>query len=107
MVSSFHGVINGFRGSSISLGCPKRIIAPFSLPRYFSKSSRFWYATPATGPRTAPSVLADHPPVASVKDCSAGARIRPVAGPRVQLFAMLHGSRRTLGRSEEHTSELQ
>src|SRR6266852_533775 len=54
IVSSPQGVVIGFPGASISLRCPNKTIAPFSFPRYFSRSSNFSYVTPTTGPRTGP-----------------------------------------------------
>src|SRR5229473_5342134 len=93
IVSSPQGVIIGFPGASISLGCPNRIIVPFSFPRYLSKSSNLSYAKPRTAPRIVSFVLGDHPAVAIVSVASFGERIRPVANPRVQLFAIVQGSR--------------
>ena len=83
----------GFDGPSISPGRSNSTIAPFSFPLYCSKSSSFSNAHANHRPRTGPFVLGDHPAAASVNICSVGAITRPVAGPRVQLFAIVHGSR--------------
>src|SRR6202171_4694581 len=91
-VFSPHGVINGFPGETISTGCPTMTIAPFNFPLYRCKSSTFSDATPITGPRRAPFVATDQPAVSSVSTWRVGEMICPVAGPRVQLFAMVHGS---------------
>src|SRR5437867_7678832 len=93
IVSSPQGVVRGFPGASISLGCPNKTIAPFSFPRYLSRSSSLSYAKPRAAPRTTPLVLGDHPAVAIVSVALTGARILPDAGPRVQLFAIVQGSR--------------
>src|SRR6266436_8639514 len=95
IVSSPQGVVRGFPGASISLGCPNKSIAPFSFPRYLSRSSNLSYVKPRTAPRIVPFVLGDHPAVAIVSVALTGARILPVAGPRVQLLAIVQGSRCT------------
>src|SRR6266851_6863322 len=73
-------------------------IAPFSFPRYFSKSSFVFASKYTTGPRTIPLVPGDHPADAIVKGCSVGDTIRARAVPRVQVWAMVQGSNFTLVR---------
>src|SRR6266404_2160068 len=95
IVLSLHGVANGNPGATILRGRPNKTIAPLSFPLYCSRSSTFSKTTPTTDPRTDPFVLGDHPAAANVNICSVGTTNRPVAGPRVQLFAIVQSSRCT------------
>src|SRR5260370_41263241 len=92
------GVAKGNSGASILRRQPNKTIAPFSFPLYCSRSSSFSNVTPTTGPRTEPFVLGDHPAEASVNVCSVGRISRPLAGPRVQLLAIVQSSKCTLVR---------
>src|SRR6266851_3145755 len=83
----------GFDGPSVSPGRSNSTIAPCNFPRYFCKLSSFCTPTATTAPRTGPFVLGDHPAAANVNTCSVGVITFPVAGPRVQLFAIVQGSR--------------
>src|SRR5712691_3667591 len=87
------GVSKGLPGATCSRGRFTTTIAPFSLPLYCCRSSGFSAVTPITGPRKFPIVPADQPAVSSVNICGVGETIRPVAGLRVQRFAIIHGSR--------------
>src|ERR1700732_3931413 len=93
IVLSPQGVARGDAGVSILRGRSNNTMAPLSFPLYGSRSSNFSNLTPTIGPRTVPLVLGDHPAEANVKVCSVGTTSRPVAGPRVQLFAIAQSSR--------------
>src|SRR6266404_1842065 len=88
---------SGFGGERLA-GSWAITIAPFSFPRYFSKSSSVLMSTYTTEPRTTPAVPGAQPADAIVSGCSVGDTMRACAVPRVQECAMVHGSRCTFVR---------
>src|SRR5262249_61194060 len=95
MGRTYSALASSGRGGESGCGSLAMTMAPLSLPLYFAKSSLLLASKKTTGPRTVPLVPGAQPAEAMVSGCSVGAMMRAEAVPRVQEWAMVHGSRCT------------